>query len=239
MCFSPSLPPIILLHFVCQLWKTFHQFCVPEAKARLLLHNHSNTDGRHTVELIGFCKFIMVITEHSGLQNLIPQCIVQRLNWCPFGQCERWCNGYERSWENRGDWGKWGLEFVPGIFVPSCRCVTVGCNIWQYLTFHLGPSSTHVPSASWATNLSVFRFLFTDSIASIRDVVNVHGYQWVRAQSAESEGRRGHSGTAMCNEYLSNHPASWISKQAECWAAFNIPLPSKRKKPQRSSSFFS
>lgn len=60
--------------------------------------------------------------------------------------------------------------------------------------------------------------------------------EWV--QSAESEGSRGHSGTAMCSEYLSNHPASWISKQAECWAAFNIPLPSKRKKPQRSSCIF-
>ncbi len=149
--FSLSLPPIILLHFVCQLWEAFHQFCVPEAKARLFLLNHSHTDGRHTVDLIGFCEFIMVITEHSGLQNLIPCCIVQRFNWCPFGQCERWCSGYERSWENRGDWGKCELEFVPGILVPSCHCVTVGHNIWQYLTFHLCPSSAHVHSATWAT----------------------------------------------------------------------------------------
>lgn len=143
--------------------------------------------------------------------------------------------GTREGRENRGGWGKWVLEFVRGILVLSCHCATVGCNIWQYLTCHLDPSSTHVPSATWATNLSVFLSLFTDSIASIRGAVNVHGFQWV---SAESEGRWGHSGTAMCSEYLSNHPASWISKQAECWAAFNIPLPSKRKKPQRSSSFF-
>lgn len=59
-----------------------------------------------------------------------------------------------------------------------------------------------------------------------------------RAQSAKNEGRQGHSGMLMCSEYLSNHPASWISKQEECWAAFNLPLLAKRKRPQRSSSFF-
>lgn len=79
VCFLPYLPPITLLHFVCQLREAFHQFCVPDTKVRLSLHNHSRADGRHKVDLIGFCEFIMVITEHSGFQNLIPWCIVQRL----------------------------------------------------------------------------------------------------------------------------------------------------------------
>lgn len=54
----------------------------------------------------------------------------------------------------------------------------------------------------------------TESTASI----NRRGEcAWVSAgEPRVRKGRRGHSGTAMCGEYLSNHPASWISEQAEC-----------------------
>lgn len=230
MCFSPSLPPIILLHFVCQLWKAFYQFCVPEAKTSLFPHSHLNNDGRHTVDLIGFCEFIIVITEHSGSQNLIPQCIVQRLNCCPFGQCERWCNGNERSQENGGDKGKCWLEFIPGILMPLWQWDATYGSTERFIQVQV----QHMYPYSWATSLS--GFLPLSSLTLLHPLETQRMCMDIREweQSAESEGRRGHSGTAMCSECLSNHPASWISKQAECWAAFNIPLPSKRKKPQRS-----
>lgn len=116
---------------------------------------------------------------------------------------------------------KWELESVPGNLVPPCQCATVGCNIWQRLTFHSGPTSTHAPWAAWAAPASPSSA--PSSLSPMYPLETLCMDISERAQSAESKGRWGHSGMAMCSEYLSNHPASWFWKQAECWAAFNIP----------------
>lgn len=107
-------------------------------------------------DAIPFSSIIMVLTEHSQFLNFIPNWIVQRVNGCLFGHCERWCIENKRGSEDNE--AKWGLEFFPEILLSTRWYTAVAFYAWCvffFLTFHLGPTLAYVLShVGWKSSPS-------------------------------------------------------------------------------------